>query len=131
MGTAWLPLSTYGNQQACVRTSHLKVVVDDGDCFQDAVEKVASVLSGPAHGELDPDAQLCDSDRSDGHIVLVSDHPVEVVARALGVDQEGRVEYEATQDRSSIATSSRVAVRSSSQALSGLRRRRNAFTSAP
>jgi hypothetical protein len=31
--TAWSPLSTDGNQQACVCTSHLKVVVDYGNCF--------------------------------------------------------------------------------------------------
>jgi hypothetical protein len=43
-------------------------------------------------GQLDADAQLGHGDRRDGDVVLIGDQPVQVVARALRVDEEGRVE---------------------------------------
>src|ERR1019366_10506061 len=119
------------NQQSSMIHSHVKVVGDHPDNLDDSVEKVATAAAGRALCELDAHGQLRNGDCSDGNVIFVADHPVEVATRAFGVDQEGGVEYEATQDRSSMATSSRVAMRSASHALSALRCRSRALTSTP
>jgi hypothetical protein len=63
--------------------------------------------------QLDTDQQLGDGDRSDGNVILVADQVVEPQLPAFAGDQDGRVQDQPGQFRSSSVTTPRSAASSS------------------
>lgn len=108
-------VSTDGDQQLSVGGSDLEVVAQDRDRGDDIVDERLAPGTGSPLGQHNADAEFGDGDRRDGHVVFVGDQLVELIASPLRVDEEGRVEKQPVQDRSSTSTSWRRATSSSAQ----------------
>ncbi len=105
-------LAPYVDEELGVDLGHRLVVVENGNHLQEVFEEGEAgspVVAGRKH---DPDPQLGHRDRGDRDVVVVSDGLVEGGTRAIGVDQEGRVEEELAQGRCSSSTADRTSDRS-------------------
>src|SRR5919106_1728076 len=119
------------HEQQGVFFGDLGVVADDGHGCGDLVDERGSLVTPPPAGEERSDPELGQGDRGYRDVIVVGDEVVKIVTGALGVDQEGRVEEEATHSRRSTASRSRTDLMSVDQARSGRCRRSSALASAP
>lgn len=123
--------SADGNKQSGVGRGDVDVVAQDRNSGDDVVHERLAPGTVPALGQLNADAQFGHGDRRDGHFVVVGDQLIEVITGPFRIDQEGRVEEQPVQDRSSTSTSWRSATSSSAQLASVPWRRRTSFNAPP
>lgn len=105
-------------EQDSVRSGHLKVIAFDRDGRQDRFD---ISLPGPppaSIGKFDTYEKLCCSDRGNRDVVFVADQVVEDLSVSLCSDENGRVQDQAVQRRSSAPTTARRSRSSFSQARS-------------
>jgi hypothetical protein len=112
VSSAWPTCLADGRQQLGVVARDPEVVGQRRDGFQDSVEE--SLASGAARAcdQVHPDQELGGRHRRDCDVVVVCDDLVEVRALSLGVDQEGGVEQQQAQGRSSSETARRTSLTS-------------------
>jgi hypothetical protein len=91
------PLSMGRDQQLRMCSGHALVVGHRGDRFEHIVHECLALGSGSSRRQLDPDEQFGERDGGDHSVVVVVDQGVELGLGAFGVDEEGRVEEQATQ----------------------------------
>lgn len=98
--------SRMGKQQG-VCTGRLQVVVLDRQRREDRFDEARASWAMGSVGQLDADEKFRSGDRCDRHVVFVADDCVESPARPLDPDEDGRVEDQPFQDRSSTTRLSR------------------------
>jgi hypothetical protein len=124
-------LTPDSDEELGVGFGDVEVVGEHGHTRHEVFEEGSPLGLLPASSEFDADPQLGDRDGGDGHVVLVSDEAVEVGTGAFGVDDEGGVEEESGQGRSSTSMSSRREASSRLQLGSAPWRRSTSLTAAP
>lgn len=90
--TAGHALATHRDEQSRMSLGDRDVVDDDWDRREQLLHERCPRRSLLPCSEQCTDSQLSDRDRRDGHVVLIGDHLIEGVARAVSVDEKGRVE---------------------------------------
>jgi hypothetical protein len=118
-------------QQPCMGPGDVEVIRLHRDRREDVFDEPCSPLLSLAVRELHPDEELRGGDRSEGDVVVVGDERIEGGRGALGSDQDGRVEDQSFQRRSSIASDARSSRSSDAQRRSGGVDRRISFTRFP
>jgi hypothetical protein len=118
-------------EQLGMGAGDLEVVVLDRDRSDDRVDQRLPTRPVGLVGQLDPHQQLGDGDRGDDDVVLVTDQVVEPDLPALAGDQDGRVEDQPVQFRSSSVTVPRSMASSSGHDGSAACSRRSCLTSSP
>ena len=118
-------------EQRCMRSRHTKVVRLDWNRHENVFDERAPSLSALASGELNTDQQFGGCDRRDHHVVFIVDDRVQRPRRALGRDEDGRVEYQPVQCRSSMARAARSSRSSAAHRRSGGLARRISLMSLP
>ena len=110
----------------CLRNA--QVVRQHGQYVEEIIHERLAARAAVGGCQLHPHQQLGDRDRSDCDVVVIADAVLEVGDVALGVDEDGGVEQEEAQRRSSTDSSARVSCRSSPQVGSGSWRASMALT---
>jgi len=98
-------LATDGHEQGGVGGGDIEVVAQDRNSRDDVVHERLTPGAASSSRQLDADAQFGHRDRGDGDVILVRNEIVEVIAGSLRIDEEGRVEEQPAQDRSSTSMS--------------------------
>lgn len=106
------------------------LVWQDGDGGDHVVDICPARLAMLVVRQFDADQQFSEGDRGDCGVIVIRDEGAEVPS-PLYVDEEGRVEQETSQRRSSICRSDRLFSTSSDHCSSILWRAKSSFTSAP
>jgi hypothetical protein len=107
-------------QKVRVRAGGLEVVRFDGDGREQLFDECAARTLPTTIRELHSCEQLSRGDRRDRNIVLVGDDAVYRCARTFRRDDDGRIENQPFQRRSSGSTRPRTSASSSAQCGSGL-----------
>lgn len=97
-------LAAHLDEQPRMSLSDCDVVGDHWDCREHVLDERCPRSSLLPCSEQCTNPQLGDRDRRNGDVIRIGDHLIERVTRAVGVDEERRVEQEPSQDRSSIST---------------------------
>lgn len=97
-------LAAHLDKQSRMSLSDSEVVGDHRDRGEHVLDKRCPRCTLLPCSEQSADPQLGDRDRRNGYVVHIGDHTVERVARAVGIDEERRVEQKPRQDRFSIST---------------------------
>lgn len=118
-------------QQPGVGPGDLEIVRLDRDGREDVIDEAGPSLLPLAVREFDPDEEFRCRDRGDGHVVVVRDDRIEGGRRALGRDEDRRVDDQSFQRRSSIASDARTSRSSDAQRRSGGVERKISFTRLP
>jgi hypothetical protein len=114
-----------------MRSCHLEVIRLDWNRREDVLNKSQPSLLVLPLGQVDADEQFGGRDCRDHYVVVIRNDSVERGCRALGRDEDSRVEYQPFQVRSSIARAARSSRNSDAQQRSGGLERRICFTSFP
>lgn len=101
-----------------MRSGDIEVVAFHRDGRQDCFYVLLPWATPSIVGEFNADEELCCGDCSDGDIVFVADQLIEYLSPSLRSYEDGRVQDQAVQCRSSTPTTARTSCRSSSQARS-------------
>lgn len=129
--STWSPGSSCMGKQGGVCTGRLQIVVLDRQRRKDRLDEARPSLAMGAIGQLDPDEELCHGDRCNRHVVFVTDDRVELSARPLDTHDDGGVEDQPFQGRSSTMRFSRRTCNSVVHEGSGLCFASKAFTARP
>lgn len=114
-----------------MRSRHVEVVGLDRNSREDILDERTPALPALALGKLDADEQLGCGDRGDCDVVLVGDEGVERPSGALNRDEDGRVENQPFQGRSSMSSVARSSSSSDAHRRSGGFERSISFTAFP
>jgi hypothetical protein len=90
-----------GRQQLGVSVGDPDVIRQGRDHFQNSVDEGLTRGAAPSLSQVHSDQELSHRHRRDGDVVVVGDDLVEVPTLSLGADQEGRIEQQQVQGRSS------------------------------
>lgn len=129
--STWSPSPSRMGQQGRVCPSRLQVVVLHRQRGEDRLDEARPPLAMGVIGQLDPDEELRHGDRRDRHVVFVADDRVQGSARPLDTYDDGGVEDQPFQGRSSTKRFSRSACNSVAHEGSGLCFASRAFTTRP
>jgi hypothetical protein len=124
-------LAPGGDEQLGVNGGDGGVIDHDRDEASHVIDESLAATSAPSIDQFDADEQLGDGDRGDGDLIVVSDGIIEREARAVGVDEKGRVQEQPAQGLASISSSDRTEATSLAKPGSTRCRRSSALTSAP
>lgn len=97
-------LAAHLDEQARMSLSDGNVVGDHWDGREHVLDERCPRSHLLPCSEQRTNPQLGDRDRRNRDVIRICDHLIERVTRAVGVDEERRVEQEPSQDRSSIST---------------------------
>ena len=90
--SAGFALAANMHEERGMRLGDLDVIANCGDCCSDIVQKGLSRCSSSPLRDENTHKQLCNSDRGYSYVIVVFDDLIESCARAIGIDEEGRVE---------------------------------------
>lgn len=125
------PGATGVRQQAGMCPGHFQVVWLDRERGEHGLDESGTALLRPAMRELHSDEKLGGGNRRDRDVVVIGDDRIEGGRRALGGDENRRVENQSFQRRSSVASVARRSRSSDAQRRSGGAERRISFTRFP
>src|SRR5215208_2469146 len=131
MGAAGPSLPARVREQDGVDLGDLDVVGLDRDGRQQRLDKRPARRLAPSVRELDADHQLRDRHRCDRDVVFITDHRVVGGAGPLGGNQDGRVENQPFQRRTSGSSPERSSVSSRAHAASAGWLRKRSLTTRP
>lgn len=95
------PGSSRMSKQGGVCTGRFQVVILDWHRREDRLDEARPSWAVGAIGKLDPDEKLRHGDRCNGYVVLVTDDRVQIPTRPLDTHEDGGVEDQPFQGRSS------------------------------
>src|SRR5665213_4365790 len=99
-------------QQVGMGASDGQVVGLDGDGVEDTADKRGPFVAVSSVGEVDPRKELRCTDGGDGHVVVIIDDPVQVLAGAFGGDQDFAVQDQSCHERSCVRNDALIAASS-------------------